>query len=171
MELLQTVLINSGTVVMGNNERICIPETLRFMWELESLANLSPALLANVGVLIMSMADVGWQLMLVQWLEHRPETDKDLLTGFCDVYIYKTINYLTECTLPHMFSKPKSKMPRFKRVINHTLENMVQTFTTLLDVSCFIIYGKCSNISNTFHLFSQILCCLSVLEFIKCLSE
>ena len=140
MELLQTVLINSGCVVMGNNERIAIPETLRFMWELESLATLSPALLANVGVLVMNMSDVGWQLMLVQWLEHRPETDKDLLTGFCDVYIYKTINYLTECTLPHMFAKKKGKTPHFKRVINHTIENMVQTFTTLLDVSKYMYF-------------------------------
>ena len=56
-------------------------------------------------------------------------------TGFCDVYIYKTINYLSEATKPHMFANNKAGMPRYRRVISHTVENMVMTFTTLLDVS------------------------------------
>ena len=42
---------------------------------------MSPSVLATVGVLVMSSSDVGWKLMLVQWLEHRNEPDKDLLTG------------------------------------------------------------------------------------------
>jgi len=54
------------------------------------------------------------------------------------VYIYKAISYLTECTKPHMFSVPKSGLPCYKRVINHTVENMVVTFTNLLDVSTVI---------------------------------
>jgi len=36
MELLQSVLMNCGTIVMGNNERITLPDTLRFMWEVRS---------------------------------------------------------------------------------------------------------------------------------------
>ena len=42
---------------------------------------MAPSLLATVGVLVMSASDVGWKLILVQWLEHRNEPDKDLLTG------------------------------------------------------------------------------------------
>ncbi|XP_053409232.1 uncharacterized protein LOC123561373 isoform X4 [Mercenaria mercenaria] len=133
LELLQSILMNCGSMVLGNNERIAVPDTLRFMWELESLAKMSPSLLASVGVMVMSNTDVGWQLMLVQWLERRPDTDKDLLTGFCDVYIYKTINYMSECTRPHMFTSAKSPYPQFKRAIIHTVENMIMTFTTLLD--------------------------------------
>ena len=49
--------------------------------QLESLEHMSPSVLATVGVLVMSSSDVGWKLMLVQWLEHRNEPDKDLLTG------------------------------------------------------------------------------------------
>lgn len=33
MELLSAVLNNDGAVVLGNNERIIIPETVRFIWE------------------------------------------------------------------------------------------------------------------------------------------
>ena len=64
--------------------------------QLESLSNMSPSLLASVGVLVMSSSDVGWQLMLVQWLERRPEVDKDLLTGKIQNQNNKLINYVNE---------------------------------------------------------------------------
>ena len=55
--------------------------------QLESLCNMSPSLLASVGLMVMSSTDVGWQLMLVQWLERRPDNDKDLLTGACKLIV------------------------------------------------------------------------------------
>lgn len=33
MELLGAVLNNDGSVVLGNNERIVIADTIRFLWE------------------------------------------------------------------------------------------------------------------------------------------
>ena len=33
MELLYSILNNSGTVVLANNERLSVPLTLRFVWE------------------------------------------------------------------------------------------------------------------------------------------
>ena len=33
MELLSAVLNNDGAVVLANNERIVIPDTVRFIWE------------------------------------------------------------------------------------------------------------------------------------------
>lgn len=40
MELLSAVLNNDGAVVLGNNERIIIPETVRFIWEVSNLLTL-----------------------------------------------------------------------------------------------------------------------------------
>jgi hypothetical protein len=37
MELLSAVLNNDGAVVLGNSERIIIPETVRFIWEVRFL--------------------------------------------------------------------------------------------------------------------------------------
>ncbi|KAL3885754.1 hypothetical protein ACJMK2_025795 [Sinanodonta woodiana] len=133
MELLQSVLDSGGSVVLGNNERIVIPDTLRFMWEMESLTHISPSLMSSVGILVMSAVDVGWKLMLVRWLEHRSEEDKELLTGFCDVYLDKVIKYLEECTKPSIFATSKSGNPQFKRVMSHSIENMVTTFCVLLE--------------------------------------
>ena len=103
---------------------------------MENVEKMSPAVLANVGILMMTSQDVGWKMMLVQWLEKCDEADKELMTGFCDIYIEKTIEYLSKCCQPHMFGNNDTKgCPRYTRVINHSVENMVGTFTTLLDVS------------------------------------
>ena len=66
---------------------ISINHLLFICLQLESLCNMSPSLLASVGLMVMSSTDVGWQLMLVQWLERRPDNDKDLLTGACKLIV------------------------------------------------------------------------------------
>ena len=90
----------------------------------------------------MNMQDVGWKILLVQWLERRPEADKELLTGFCDVYIQKTIDYLLQCCQPHMFGSVGATIPQYKRVIPHTMENMITTFSTLLEVNVNLLIRK-----------------------------
>ncbi|XP_055866060.1 uncharacterized protein LOC106055129 isoform X2 [Biomphalaria glabrata] len=137
MEVIHTLLNHSGSVVLPNNERLSIPNTVKFIWELESLENMAPSLLATVGVLVISPSDVGWKLMLVQWLEHRNEPDKELLTELTNIYIETLVDFVTECTQPLIANrkeKPKGKVPQFKRVISHSLVNMVRTFTNLLEV-------------------------------------
>lgn len=98
---------------------------------------MTPSMLASVGVLVMSESDVGWKLMLVQWLEHRNEADRDLVTSFCDAYIERIVDYITACTQPAMLAgKPSdSGYPRYTRCINHSIINMVHTFIVLLEVS------------------------------------
>ena len=56
-----------------------MPENLRFFWEVETLAHLTPAILANVGVLVMTSRDVGWRMQLAMWVERRRELDREVL--------------------------------------------------------------------------------------------
>ena len=37
LELMQTILHNDGEIVLANNERIVVPDTLRFIWEVRLL--------------------------------------------------------------------------------------------------------------------------------------
>lgn len=102
---------------------------------MESLSNVSPSVLASVGVLLMSTSDVGWKMMLLQWLQRRPEADKELIMGLCDVYIPPVVAYLDECTTPPMFGASSAgSIPRYKRVITHSFENMISTFCSVLEV-------------------------------------
>ena len=39
---------------------------------------LAPSLLANVGVLCITPADVGWKMVISMWVERRPESDRYL---------------------------------------------------------------------------------------------
>lgn len=104
---------------------------------MESLESMSPSLLASVGVLVMNENDVGWKLMLVQWLEHRNQADRDLLISLCDTYIERIVDYVTACTQPIIFSTKQnsSSYPKYKRHINHSTINMLHTFLVLLEVS------------------------------------
>lgn len=110
----------------------------------ESLEHLSPSLLANVGVVCMNTSDVGWKLMLVQWLEHRSEADRDLLSSLCNSYIEKVLMFVTECTQPPMFGQKKTTgQLTYKRVVQHTPENMVHTFCNLLEVGHTLTDSAC----------------------------
>jgi hypothetical protein len=44
MELLGAVLNNDGSVVLGNNERIVIADTIRFLWEVSFTSTLTSLL-------------------------------------------------------------------------------------------------------------------------------
>ena len=104
-------------------------------------------MLASVGVLVMSDNDVGWKLMLVQWLEHRGEADKDLLTSFCDTYIQRIIDYVCDCTKLEIFGAKKpetagTSLPKYSRCIQHSVVNMVHTFIMLLEVGFYDLIFK-----------------------------
>lgn len=45
----------------------------------DSLKNITPAILANVGLLVMNREDLGWQMLLTHWLNHRPDEHKIML--------------------------------------------------------------------------------------------
>lgn len=52
MELLSAVLNNDGAVVLGNNERIIIPETVRFIWEVSKLLTLISVIIVKSSTFI-----------------------------------------------------------------------------------------------------------------------
>lgn len=52
MELLSAVLNNDGAVVLGNNERIIIPETVRFIWEVSKLPTLISVIIVKSSTFI-----------------------------------------------------------------------------------------------------------------------
>ena len=41
LELMQTILHNDGEIVLANNERIVVPDTLRFIWEVRPSLHLT----------------------------------------------------------------------------------------------------------------------------------
>ena len=102
-------------------------------FQTENLSELSPALLSNVGVVCMSRSDVGWRMMLQMWLDKHQEGEQEVIQAFCDQYIEKVIGHLDEYTKPSMLAG-LTQEGHYKRVIPHSNEAMISTFTTLFEV-------------------------------------
>ena len=105
-----------------------------FCLQTESLNELSPGLLANVGVVCMSETDVGWRMMLKMWVDRRTESERELVRTFCDQYLEEVVTHLDNATQPPMLGAAKKTGPQYKRVIPHNNESMISTFTTLFEV-------------------------------------
>ena len=102
-------------------------------FQTESLAGLAPSLLANIGVLCMTSEDVGWRMVITMWLERRPETHREILTQLCDKYLPPLMEYLQQLTASNILGQ--NSTVRHRRVIQQTDEAMVNTCTTLIEVS------------------------------------
>ncbi|XP_020627063.1 dynein beta chain, flagellar outer arm-like isoform X2 [Orbicella faveolata] len=136
MELFGSIVQNTGTVVLGNNERIKIPDALLIVWELEILENLSPAVLSSVGMLCMNTSDVNWPLLVDRWLAKRPEREVDVLRELCDRYIGPTLEYLASKTsVPPVSGAPptQNKPSQLRHVVPVTEMGMVNTLLTLVE--------------------------------------
>ena len=55
-------------------------------FQTETLDNLSPALLANIGVLVMNKEDVGWRMQLAMWVDRRGDGDRALMRRLTEVH-------------------------------------------------------------------------------------
>lgn len=139
-ELMETILHNNGSVVLGNNERILMPDNLRFFWEVETLSCLTPAILANVGVLVMTSRDVGWQMQLAMWVEQCREGDREVLRRLCEQYVETMVEYLEETTRAEMIGPAPATKSHYKRVIWQSNEAYIHTFTAIFDVSIVCLF-------------------------------
>ena len=108
-----------------------------FLLKLETLENLSPAVLSSVGMLCMNTSDVNWPLLVDRWLAKRPERDVDVLRELCDRYIGPTLEYLASKTsVPPVSGAPptQNKPSQLRHVVPVTEMGMVNTLLALVEV-------------------------------------
>ncbi|XP_033103095.1 dynein heavy chain 9, axonemal-like [Anneissia japonica] len=134
MEVFGSIFHNDGCLVLANNERIHIPHHIRIIWELGSLAHISPAVLSRIGLLSMDKSDVSWRLYLRRWIQNQPEGDQNRLHTLTERYVGTVIDYLSQSTRPTLIPGGKGKSePKLKRMIDVSEMNMVMTFCNLLE--------------------------------------
>ena len=108
-----------------------------FLLKLETLENLSPAVLSSVGMLGMNTSDVNWPLLVDRWLAKRPEREVDVLRELCDRYIGPTLEYLASKTsVPPVSGAPptQDKPSQLRHVVPVTEMGMVNTLLALVEV-------------------------------------
>lgn len=84
----------------------------------------------------MDKSDIGWQLVLMNWLKSRPEEEKIILEKLTDRYVKRTLDYLDMCTRPAVMlsQNQQSTIPKMKRMVDVSDISMVTTFCHILEV-------------------------------------
>ena len=62
--------------------------------QIDMLDDISPSLLSNSGILSMNTQDVGWRLVMQNWLSKQPDSSREILKELCRRYIQTTIDFL-----------------------------------------------------------------------------
>ena len=74
-------------------------------------------------------------MMLGQWLESHPQSNQDLLKTLCDRYMETVMRHVGERTRqPSALAQQPPTGPQYKPVAWRLEENMISTFTMLLEV-------------------------------------
>ncbi|XP_069810836.1 dynein axonemal heavy chain 14 isoform X3 [Dendropsophus ebraccatus] len=68
VENLNTVLDDTRTLCLANSERIRLPQGMRMIFEVDSLAQASPATVSRCAMVYMDPVDLGWQPFVKTWL-------------------------------------------------------------------------------------------------------
>lgn len=113
-----------------------------FPLKLETLENLSPAVLSSVGMLCMNTSDVNWPLLVDRWLAKRSEREADPLRELCDRYIGPTLAYLASKTsVPPISGVPptQNKPSKLRHVVPVSEMGMVNTLLTLVEVGLWVV--------------------------------
>uniref|UniRef100_H3APA3 Dynein axonemal heavy chain 14 n=1 Tax=Latimeria chalumnae TaxID=7897 RepID=H3APA3_LATCH len=77
VENLNTALDETKTLCFANGERISMPQGIRFVFEVDSLSQASPATVSRCAMIYMmhmqDPVDLGWEPYVKTWLSHLPE--------------------------------------------------------------------------------------------------
>ena len=92
IESMNTVMDDNKVLTLVSNERIPLSESMRMVFEINSLANATPATVSRAGILYVNESDIGWQAFVDSWiLTLSNDSAKSRLPGFFDSYVDKII--------------------------------------------------------------------------------
>ena len=92
IESMNTVMDDNKVLTLVSNERIPLLESMRMVFEINSLANASPATVSRAGMLFVNETDVGWRPYVESWIAARPyESEKAYLPQLFDKYTERVI--------------------------------------------------------------------------------
>ncbi|KAM9568107.1 dynein axonemal heavy chain 6-like [Salvelinus alpinus] len=72
VENLNTVLDDNKTLCLVNGERISLPDGIRFLFEVDTLSQATPATISRCAMVYMDPVDLGWKPYVRRWLSQLP---------------------------------------------------------------------------------------------------
>ena len=90
---MNTVMDDNKTLTLVSNERIPLTNSMRMVFEMDSLKNASPATVSRAGILYINEADIGWAPVMEKWVRSREsKAEKQYLPGLFEKYVMPTFN-------------------------------------------------------------------------------
>jgi dynein heavy chain len=116
IESMNTVMDDNKVLTLVSNERIPLSESMRMVFEINSLKNATPATVSRAGILYINESDIGWRPFMESWLYRRDLSgvdptgmEKAVLPGLFEKYIDNLHDALRkgfkECTPIYLLNK------------------------------------------------------------------
>ena len=71
IESMNTVMDDNKVLTLVSNERIPLSDPMRMVFEIENLANATPATVSRAGILYLNASDLGWKPVAESWIHSR----------------------------------------------------------------------------------------------------
>lgn len=69
IENLNTVLDDNKMLCLSNGQRMKLPATIQFLFEVENLLHASPATVSRCGMIFMDNQQLSWRLVVSKWIK------------------------------------------------------------------------------------------------------
>ena len=126
IESMNTVMDDNKVLTLVSNERIPLSPAMRMIFEINSLANATPATVSRAGILFINEADIGYTPYIESWVATRSNNrETATLPGFFEKYIPRSFELLAENNLGTVV--PVSKMCTVQSVC-YMLEGLLDAF-------------------------------------------
>ncbi|KAG9395874.1 Dynein heavy chain and region D6 of dynein motor [Carpediemonas membranifera] len=99
IENLNTVLDDNKTLTLANSDRIPMTPLMKLIFEVDSLANASPATVSRNGMVYMSDKALGWKPLFEAWVASRSR-QKGTLAPLFDKFIDDVTLFIRDHTTP-----------------------------------------------------------------------
>ena len=88
IESMNTVMDDNKMLTLVSNERIPLSKAMRMVFEINSLANATPATVSRAGILFINETDIGWRPFVETWMSTIAEDAyRSHLPGLFDKYV------------------------------------------------------------------------------------
>lgn len=102
IENLNTVLDDNKMLCLANSERIKLTAWVHMVFEVQDLAQASPATVSRCGMVYIDPGELGWRPLVLSWrttISHIPEPLMDYLVTLFDAYLENTLLFARrKCT-------------------------------------------------------------------------
>ncbi len=94
IESMNTVMDDNKVLTLVSNERIPLSESMRMVFEINSLKNATPATVSRAGILYINESDIGWRPCVESWVSTLEIEPKDFLLQLFSKYVEPIIDFI-----------------------------------------------------------------------------